>query len=171
MIEAFDADDTRRGLRLGLLRPVPSFFPCRLSRSDVRPQDSRCCIERRLATTREREVRWVQADDRVVDGVLRTSLHQLAARTEESQDRCVKLVGLRPERRAIRKRLADLGTLLEVWTNEGCVVQDPEERAARNAFIEGELLTALQLCFMTGFDSLPQDLTHADLADRLAAYG
>jgi hypothetical protein len=75
------------------------------------------------------------------------------------------------ERRAIRKRLADLGTLLEVWTNEGCVVQDPEERAARNTFIEGdELLTALQLCFMTGFDSLPPDLTHADLADRLAAY-
>ena len=76
------------------------------------------------------------------------------------------------ERRAVRKRLADLGTLLEVWTNEGCIVQDPEERAARNAFIEGdELLTALQLCFMTGFDSLPQDLTHAGLAERLAAYG
>jgi 2-polyprenyl-6-methoxyphenol hydroxylase-like FAD-dependent oxidoreductase len=76
------------------------------------------------------------------------------------------------ERRAIRKRLADLGTLLEVWTNEGCIVQDPEERAARNAFIEGdELLTALQLCFMTGFDSLPQDLTHTGLAERLAAYG
>ena len=76
------------------------------------------------------------------------------------------------ERRAIRKRLADLGTLLEVWTNEGCVVQDPEERAARNEFIEGdEVLTALQLCFMTGFDSLPQDLTEAALADRLAAYG
>ena len=75
------------------------------------------------------------------------------------------------ERRAIRKRLADLGTLLEVWTNEGCVVQDPEERAARNTFIEGdELLTALQLCFMTGFDPLPPDLAHADLADRLAAY-
>jgi 2-polyprenyl-6-methoxyphenol hydroxylase-like FAD-dependent oxidoreductase len=76
------------------------------------------------------------------------------------------------ERRAIRKRLADLGTLLEVWTNEGCIVQDPEERATRNAFIEGdELLTALQLCFMTGFDSLPQDLTHAGLTERLAAYG
>ncbi len=76
------------------------------------------------------------------------------------------------ERRAIRKRLADLGTLLEVWTNEGCIVQDPEERATRNAFIESdELLTALQLCFMTGFDSLPQDLTHAGLTERLAAYG
>jgi len=76
------------------------------------------------------------------------------------------------ERRAIRKRLADLGTILEVWTNEGCIVQDPEERSARTAFIEDdELLTALQLCFMTGFDSLPQDLTHADLAERLAAYG
>jgi 2-polyprenyl-6-methoxyphenol hydroxylase-like FAD-dependent oxidoreductase len=76
------------------------------------------------------------------------------------------------ERRATRKRLADLGTLLEVWTNEGCVVQDPEERVARNEFIEGdELLKALQLCFMTGFDSLPQDLTESELADRLAAYG
>jgi 2-polyprenyl-6-methoxyphenol hydroxylase-like FAD-dependent oxidoreductase len=76
------------------------------------------------------------------------------------------------ERRAIRKRLADLGTLLEVWTNEGCIVQDPEERAARNEFIEGdEVLTALQLCFMTGFEPLPQDLTEAALADRLAAYG
>jgi 2-polyprenyl-6-methoxyphenol hydroxylase-like FAD-dependent oxidoreductase len=76
------------------------------------------------------------------------------------------------ERRAIRKRLADLGTILEVWTNEGCIVQDPDERAARLGFIEDdELLAALQLCFMTGFDSLPQDLTHADLAERLAAYG
>ena len=76
------------------------------------------------------------------------------------------------ERRRIRRRLADLGTILEVWMNEGCIAQDPEERAARNAFIEAdEVLSALQLCFMTGFDSLPQDLTHADLADRLAAYG
>ena len=71
----------------------------------------------------------------------------------------------------MRKRLADLGTLLEVWTNEGCVAQDPAERAARNEFIEGdEVLSALQLCFMTGFGELPQDLTHTDLADRLAAY-
>jgi 2-polyprenyl-6-methoxyphenol hydroxylase-like FAD-dependent oxidoreductase len=76
------------------------------------------------------------------------------------------------ERRTARKRLVDLGTVLEVWTNEGCVVQDPEERAARNEFIEGdEVLTALQLCFMTGIESLPQDLTHADLANRLASYG
>lgn len=76
------------------------------------------------------------------------------------------------ELRAVRKRLADIGTLLEVWTNEGCVAQQPEERAARNAFIESdEVLSALQACFMTGFDSLPQDLTQADLADRLAAYG
>jgi 2-polyprenyl-6-methoxyphenol hydroxylase-like FAD-dependent oxidoreductase len=74
-------------------------------------------------------------------------------------------------RRRTRKRLADLGTLLEVWMNEGCVVQDPEERAARSAFIEGdELLAALEMCFMTGFDTLPQDMTRADLDDRLAAY-
>ena len=76
------------------------------------------------------------------------------------------------ELRAVRKRLADIGTVLEVWANEGCVAQQPEERAARNAFIESdEVLSALQVCFMTGFDSLPQDLTQADLADRLAAYG
>jgi hypothetical protein len=76
------------------------------------------------------------------------------------------------ERRLSRGRLADLGTVLEVWANEGCIVQDPDERAARNMFIEtDEVLSALQLCFLTGFDSLPQDLTDADLADRLAAYG
>ena len=76
------------------------------------------------------------------------------------------------ERRLTRRRLADLGTILEVWTNEGCIVQDPDERAARNEFIEAdELLSALQLCFLTGFDSLPQDLTQPDLIDRLAAYG
>jgi len=73
--------------------------------------------------------------------------------------------------RTARKRLADLGTVLEVWMNEGCMVQDPEERAARNRFIEAdEVLSALQVCFMTGVDVLPQDLTHADLADRLAEY-
>ena len=76
------------------------------------------------------------------------------------------------ERRLIRRRLADLGTILEVWTNEGCIVQDPEERAARNEFIEAdEVLSALQLCFLTGFGPLPQSLTQTDLADRLAAYG
>jgi 2-polyprenyl-6-methoxyphenol hydroxylase-like FAD-dependent oxidoreductase len=75
------------------------------------------------------------------------------------------------ERRLIRKRLAALGTILEVWLNEGCVVQAPEERQARTEFIEAdEVLAALELCFMTGFDSLPQDLTQTDLADRLAAY-
>ena len=76
------------------------------------------------------------------------------------------------EGRLIRRRLADLGTILEVWTNEGCIVQDPEERAARNEFIEAdEVLSALQLCFLTGFDPLPQSLTQTDLADRLAPYG
>jgi hypothetical protein len=71
-----------------------------------------------------------------------------------------------------RKRLADLGTILEVWTNEGCVIQAPEERPARTEFIEAdEVLSALALCFLTGFDSLPQDLTERDLADRLGAYG
>jgi 2-polyprenyl-6-methoxyphenol hydroxylase-like FAD-dependent oxidoreductase len=76
------------------------------------------------------------------------------------------------ERRLTRKRLADLGTILEVWTNEGCVIQAPEERSARTEFIEAdEVLSALELCFLAGFDSLPQDLTQTDLTDRLAAYG
>src|SRR4029077_8189211 len=75
------------------------------------------------------------------------------------------------ERRLTRKRLAALGTILEVWTNEGCAVQAPEERQARMEFIAAdEVLSALELCFLTGFDSLPQDLTQSDLADRLAAY-
>jgi 2-polyprenyl-6-methoxyphenol hydroxylase-like FAD-dependent oxidoreductase len=76
------------------------------------------------------------------------------------------------DRRGTRKRLADVGTVLEVWTNEGFIAQDPEERAAREEFVEGdELLLALARCYRTGFDSLPRDLTKADLADRLAHYG
>src|SRR5262249_6571761 len=75
------------------------------------------------------------------------------------------------ERRLTRKRLAALGTILEVWLNEGCAVQAPEERQARTAFIEADdVLAALEVCFMTGFDSVPQDLTQTDLADRLPAY-
>jgi len=74
-------------------------------------------------------------------------------------------------RRATRQRLANLGTALEVWLNEGCSLQRPEERAARNEHIEGdEVLAALNVSFMTGFDPLPQDLTHAELAERLAAH-
>ena len=105
---------------------------------------------------------------------LSMALHDVLDVSEALLSAELSVVGLKgyAERRATRKRLADLGTVLEVWTNEGCVVQDPEERAARNQFIEGdEVLSALQVCFMTGFDSLPQDLTHAHLADRLAAYG
>jgi 2-polyprenyl-6-methoxyphenol hydroxylase-like FAD-dependent oxidoreductase len=76
------------------------------------------------------------------------------------------------ERRSTRKRLADVGTMLEVWLNEGFIVQNPEERAAREEFIDGdEVLLALAYCFRKGFDEVPQDLTRADLADRLAAYG
>jgi len=75
------------------------------------------------------------------------------------------------DRRATRQRLANLGTVLEVWLNDGCAVQDPQERAARMEYIErDEVLAALQVCFMTGFDAIPQDLTHIELADRLAAY-
>lgn len=74
-------------------------------------------------------------------------------------------------RRATRQRLANVGTALEVWLNEGCVAQNPSERAARTEFIAGDdVLSELQVCFMTGFDALPQDLTLADLTGLLAAY-
>jgi 2-polyprenyl-6-methoxyphenol hydroxylase-like FAD-dependent oxidoreductase len=72
--------------------------------------------------------------------------------------------------RARRQRLANLGVALQVWANEAFVVQDPELRAARFAYIRSdEVLSALELSFATGFDTLPQDLTHADLAARLEA--
>jgi 2-polyprenyl-6-methoxyphenol hydroxylase-like FAD-dependent oxidoreductase len=75
------------------------------------------------------------------------------------------------ERRSIRKRFADLGTTVEVWTNQGCIEQDPEERAARIRHVEAdELLVKLELTFMTGFDDLPADVTQADVAERLATY-
>jgi 2-polyprenyl-6-methoxyphenol hydroxylase-like FAD-dependent oxidoreductase len=73
--------------------------------------------------------------------------------------------------RATRQRLANLGAALEVWTHAGFAPQDPAERAARSDHIQDDdVLAALGLCFMTGFESLPQDLTHAELAQRLDAY-
>jgi 2-polyprenyl-6-methoxyphenol hydroxylase-like FAD-dependent oxidoreductase len=73
-------------------------------------------------------------------------------------------------KRAIRQRLANLGVTLEVWANEGFTIQDPAVRAARYEHIRGdEVLAALEACFMTGFDTLPQDLTRADLNDKLSA--
>jgi 2-polyprenyl-6-methoxyphenol hydroxylase-like FAD-dependent oxidoreductase len=75
------------------------------------------------------------------------------------------------DRRTIRKRLADLGTVVEVWTNQGCIEQDPEERAARVRHVESdELLARLEVSFMTGFDRVPGDITRADVDDRLASY-
>lgn len=75
------------------------------------------------------------------------------------------------ELRARRKRLVDLGTILEVWTNDACAAQDPGERAARFAFVEADdVLSALSLSFMTGVETLPQDLTAAELAEMLAAH-
>jgi hypothetical protein len=49
-------------------------------------------------------------------------------------------------------------------------VQDPEQRASRYEHIRNDdVLAALELSFATGFDTLPQDLTHAELAARLEA--
>jgi 2-polyprenyl-6-methoxyphenol hydroxylase-like FAD-dependent oxidoreductase len=71
--------------------------------------------------------------------------------------------------RAIRQRLANLGVSLQVWANNGFNTQDPHERASRYDHIRNDdVLAALEVSFMTGFDSLPQDLTHTELAARLA---
>lgn len=70
--------------------------------------------------------------------------------------------------RAVRQRLGNLGVALEVWANEGFVVQDPEERASRYEHIRNDdVLAALELSYATGYDTLPQDLTHTELAARL----
>jgi 2-polyprenyl-6-methoxyphenol hydroxylase-like FAD-dependent oxidoreductase len=70
--------------------------------------------------------------------------------------------------RGIRQRLANLGVALQVWANNGFKVQDPHERASRYDHIRSdEILAALELSFMTGFDSLPQDLTRTELAALL----
>jgi menaquinone-9 beta-reductase len=70
--------------------------------------------------------------------------------------------------RAVRQRLANLGVALQVWANTGFNAQDPQERASRYDHIRNDdVLAALELSFMTGFDSLPQDLTRAELAARL----
>ncbi len=73
--------------------------------------------------------------------------------------------------RAVRKRLAGLSVDLEVWANDGFALQDPALRASRYEHIQGdEVLRALEMCSLAGFDALPPDLTHVDLADRLAAH-
>jgi 2-polyprenyl-6-methoxyphenol hydroxylase-like FAD-dependent oxidoreductase len=67
-----------------------------------------------------------------------------------------------------RQRLANLGVALQVWANDAFAVQDPAQRAARFAHIRNdEVLAALELSFATGFEALPQDLTHADLLARI----
>ena len=74
--------------------------------------------------------------------------------------------------RARRKRLVDLSTVVEVWTHQGCIAQDPAERAARVEHVEADdVLAMLELSFMTGYDRLPPDLTQADVDERLASYG
>jgi len=67
-----------------------------------------------------------------------------------------------------RQRLANFGVALQVWANDGFVAQDPAERAARFAHIRDDhVLAALELSFATGFETLPQDLTYADLLVRI----
>jgi 2-polyprenyl-6-methoxyphenol hydroxylase-like FAD-dependent oxidoreductase len=74
--------------------------------------------------------------------------------------------------RAIRQRLANLGVALQVWANNGFSPQDPHERASRYDHIRNDdVLAALELSFMTGFGSLPQDLTRSELAARLPTPG
>jgi 2-polyprenyl-6-methoxyphenol hydroxylase-like FAD-dependent oxidoreductase len=74
--------------------------------------------------------------------------------------------------RAVRQRLANLGVALQVWANNGFNAQDPHERASRYDHIRNDdVLAALELSFMTGFGSLPQDLTRSELAARLPTPG
>jgi hypothetical protein len=74
--------------------------------------------------------------------------------------------------RAVRQRLANLGVALQVWANDGFNAQDPRERASRYDHIRNDdVLAALELSFITGFDSLPQDLTRTELAARLTTPG
>jgi 2-polyprenyl-6-methoxyphenol hydroxylase-like FAD-dependent oxidoreductase len=71
--------------------------------------------------------------------------------------------------RAVRQRLANLSVALEVWANDGFNAQAPEQRASRYEHIERDnVLTALELSFAAGLDTLPQDLAHTELAERLA---
>jgi 2-polyprenyl-6-methoxyphenol hydroxylase-like FAD-dependent oxidoreductase len=72
--------------------------------------------------------------------------------------------------RAVRHRLANLGTDLEVWVNEGFRVQDPAERAARFARTQrDEVLKVLSESSFAGLDSLPQDLTADQMWARVDA--
>jgi len=74
--------------------------------------------------------------------------------------------------RAVRQRLANLGVALQVWANNNFNAQDPHERASRYEHIRNDdVLAALELSFMTGFDSLPQDLTRTELAAHLPTPG
>src|SRR6266851_3498286 len=67
--------------------------------------------------------------------------------------------------RAVRQRLGNLGVALEVWANDGFVVQDPEQRASRYEHVRNDdVLAALELSYATGFATLPQDLTRTELA-------
>jgi 2-polyprenyl-6-methoxyphenol hydroxylase-like FAD-dependent oxidoreductase len=73
--------------------------------------------------------------------------------------------------RAVRQRLAGLSVDLEIWANDGLTVQDPALRASRYAHIrDDEVLAALEMCPLTGFEALPSDLTGDGLAERLAPY-
>ncbi len=57
---------------------------------------------------------------------------------------------------------------LEVWANEGFVVQDPSRRESRYRRIRSDgLLADLENSFWAGFDVLPQDVSAVEVAARL----
>ena len=75
------------------------------------------------------------------------------------------------EARATRQRLANLATELTVWANEGFRVQDPAERAARDEHLRrDDIFAALSSSIWAGFTRVPQNVTAADVAERLATF-
>jgi hypothetical protein len=76
------------------------------------------------------------------------------------------------EARLVRQRLANLGTELAVWANDGFAVQDPAERASRQEHIRSDdVLAALRGSIWNGYAAVRQDLEASEVAARLGAFG
>lgn len=73
--------------------------------------------------------------------------------------------------RAARQRLAHLATAVTVWAHDGFSEQDPELRASRTSHCrQDDVLAPLGNTIWSGYDTLPQDVTAAEVATRLDSY-
>ena len=71
-------------------------------------------------------------------------------------------------RRGRLRRVAKIATELDLWMNDGFHVQDPDVRADRFArAARDEVLQTLVDSAFVGFDSLPEDLSAAEVTARL----